>query len=193
MAQKTRNVYMRKKAIVALLIVNIGVLCFITNWILSDEMNIVTYFTSDYVHSSVGILSTLGMFLVGLGVIVFSIFPSIKSTIKSNSFYYCIYGLFFFLLGIFPDDLGNNKTTIGIIHSILAGICLMSFLVIVSIQLIQRKDMRTKLIIVLYIVSIIGCIFLQLKPGSIKGIYQRIFIFSEIALYDVLIMQKKIE
>ena len=157
----------------------LGVLLFVTNWLVSGELSVVANYTSEYVHTRAGALTTLGFVVTGVGMLAAVRFYRPVGVFEIGLF---VYSVLFALLALFPTDLPATHTRIGTIHTVIASLTIPLFPIMTGVALALKPRVLSAELIVLPAISLAALVLMGLGVASAPGIFQRVAIFSQIAL-----------
>jgi hypothetical protein len=94
-----------------------------------------------------------------------------------------VYGIFVFLLAFFPTDPRGTISVPGIIHQYLASIAFPGFLIGYALILISAGNYRNRKFEGLLLGLLMIAFYLVTRNWAVwRGLYQRIFIYGELAL-----------
>lgn len=172
--------------LLALIFINLGLLLFILNWIIDREISWLGYYISEYVHTRHGLLTVLAFILAGVGTILSSgIFLNPMSLIDIEL---VIFGALFIFLGIFPVDIRGKLSWKGVVHTIIAHLSLNSFVIVVLIDIKLSNSEPPIYTLILLPLTFLSAILLLLLTKRVKGFFQRVIIFSELILIQLLML-----
>ena len=170
-------------------LIGLGVLLFVTNWLVSRELSVVSNYTSDYVHTPAGALTTLGFIVTGVGMLAAVRFYRPVGVFEVGLF---AYSVLFALLAFFPTDAHDAHTSIGTIHTVLASATIPLFPIMTGVALALKPEALSVELVVLPLVSLVCLVLMGLGVVAAPGIFQRVAIFSQTALVIVLVCKGRL-